>query len=527
MQIVIPMSGFGERFRAAGYKLPKPLILVDNKPIIQHVIEMFPGETDFIFICNSDHLANADYNMRSILNSIMPSGKIVSIDPHKLGPIHAVLSAIDLIDLDQEVIVNYCDFGCYWDFNNFKKHVRERDADGAIPSYKGFHPHTLWSNYYAYLKETDGWVSGIQEKKPFTSVPTEEYASSGTYYFKNGNLMKIYFDRCVSEELKVNGEYYVSMSYEPMINDGKAICVYELEHFMQWGTPADLKEYEYWSNLFASMMNVQERPLQDGYILMPMAGLGSRFKDRGFEISKPLIPVSGNAMAVAALNSLPNAPHERFVLRADLSELDQLKSSMTQASVNPSFIVLNENTDGQASTCLLGADDIDPSNTLTIGACDNGLIYKAKEFEQLMSDESVDVIVWTARGYPGAERRPEMYGWVQVAEDNLTIKSISVKKPLKNASNDPIVVGTFTFKRFSDFTESVARMKSRSGKINGEYYVDTAINDAIALGKKCVVFDVDYYLCWGTPDDLDTYKYWESCFHKWDSHPFQKLQHNN
>jgi dTDP-glucose pyrophosphorylase len=340
-------------------------------------------------------------------------------------------------------------------------------------------------------------------------------------------MMKIYLDRCVSEELMVSGEYYVSMSYEPMINDGKSVCVYELEHFMQWGTPADLKEYQYWSNLFASMTYPQDRPVQDGYILMPIAGHGTRFKDRGFNTPKPLIPVSGNAMAVAALNSLPNAAQERFVLRADLAELDQLKSAITRAAVKPSFVVLDESTDGQATTCMLGAEDLDPSSTVTIGACDNGLIYKVKELELLMADESVDVIIWTARGYPGAERHPYMYGWVQVDEDNLTVKSISVKKPLEDPAQDPIVVGTFTFRRYADFTESVARMKSRLGKVNGEYYVDTAINDAIALGKKCVVFDVDYYLCWGTPDDLDTYKYWESCFHKWNSHPFQKSQHNN
>jgi NDP-sugar pyrophosphorylase family protein len=54
MQIVIPMSGFGERFRKAGYDVPKPLIEIDGKPIIAHVIDMFPGEDNFIFICNGN-----------------------------------------------------------------------------------------------------------------------------------------------------------------------------------------------------------------------------------------------------------------------------------------------------------------------------------------------------------------------------------------------------------------------------------------------------------------------------------------
>jgi len=71
MQIIIPMSGFGERFRRAGYTVPKPLIEIDGKPVIAHVIDMFPGEQDFIFICNQDHLSNPDYRMEDILRQSM------------------------------------------------------------------------------------------------------------------------------------------------------------------------------------------------------------------------------------------------------------------------------------------------------------------------------------------------------------------------------------------------------------------------------------------------------------------------
>ena len=57
MQIIIPMSGSGERFKRAGYQLPKPLIEVEGKPIIAHVIDLFPGEKDFLFICDAEQLA--------------------------------------------------------------------------------------------------------------------------------------------------------------------------------------------------------------------------------------------------------------------------------------------------------------------------------------------------------------------------------------------------------------------------------------------------------------------------------------
>ena len=54
IQLIIPMSGIGKRFIDAGYEDPKPLILVDDKPIIEHVIGLFPGVKDISFICNED-----------------------------------------------------------------------------------------------------------------------------------------------------------------------------------------------------------------------------------------------------------------------------------------------------------------------------------------------------------------------------------------------------------------------------------------------------------------------------------------
>jgi NDP-sugar pyrophosphorylase family protein len=520
MQIIIPMSGFGERFRQAGYTVPKPLIEVDGKPIIEYIVKMFPGETDFIFICNQEHLNIAEYRLEERLNKIYPTGKVIGIESHKLGPVYAVSKVFDLVSLDEPTIVNYCDFTCDWNYQHFKKFIETSKCDGSIPSYRGFHPHTLWSNYYAYVREKDGWIFDIQEKQPFTDVPQQEFASSGTYYFASGLLMRKYFERVMIEKLMVSGEYYASMVYKPMLDDGLKITVYELEHFMQWGVPSDLEEYQYWSRTFQHLSETQERPTQKGSVLLPMVGLGSRFAKEGYKIPKPLIEVSGKPMAVQALNDLPVAEKDVFVLRDDLSGLDELKVALKTASKQANFVTLEQMTDGQASSCMAGMSAVDLDRPLTIAACDNGMIYKSEKFDGLMTDDSIDIIVWGARGYPGAIRNPQMYGWIDANQQG-NISNVSVKVPLKNPKNDPIIVGAFTFKRAKDFVEAVKRMKQREGKVNGEYYVDTAINDAIALGLKCQLFEIDYYLCWGTPNDLRTFEYWRSCFQRWDLHSYK------
>ena len=218
-----------------------------------------------------------------------------------------------------QFVVNYCDFTCYWDWHNFKKFVVKCKCEGAIPAYKGFHPHTLGNTNYAYVKEVSGWVLDIQEKQPYTDNRMEEYASSGTYYFSSARLMVDAFNKVKESDLNINGEYYVSLAYKPLLAEGKPISVYPLQHFMQWGTPQDVAEYNGWSNAFRRMIGMPEKEANPvGSIVIPMAGLGQRFRREGYKTTKPLIPVAGMPMVQKAANDLPRAKQHSFVLRQDM-----------------------------------------------------------------------------------------------------------------------------------------------------------------------------------------------------------------
>ena len=87
------MSGFGNRFKNYGYQIPKFLIDVNGKPVISYIIDMFPREKNFLFICNKDHLKNKKFNVENVIKKFCPSGKIIGINPHNHGPVHTVLRA--------------------------------------------------------------------------------------------------------------------------------------------------------------------------------------------------------------------------------------------------------------------------------------------------------------------------------------------------------------------------------------------------------------------------------------------------
>jgi dTDP-glucose pyrophosphorylase len=516
------MSGTGQRFLKAGYTLPKPMIKVEGRTIISHVVDMFPGDNQFTFVCNNDHLNDPSLGMADELNSLAENVRIIGIDSHKKGPGYAVEQAFDQLDLSSPIVINYCDFTCYWNFADFVSFTEETDCDGAIPCYTGFHPHHLTENRYAYVREENGWALDIREKMPFTDDPMNEYASSGTYYFKSGHVARQYINNNIQNNLNVNGEFYISMPYKPMIEAGLNVAVYELQHFMQWGTPEDLAEYNYWSGIFRSLSNL-EQPGTDplpGTMLLPMAGAGARFQSAGYTVAKPLIPVSGAAMSAQAMTTWPN--HEKAVVITREEVLgEQTDFTPSASGTDSEMMVIDEITEGQASTCSLARDKVDLSQPMTIAPCDSGALYSSADFaDQLVGD--ADILVWGMRGHPRAAQHPEQYGWI--AENNGQISKISTKVPLHDPKTDPIVIGTFTYKKASDFFASADHMYARDGRINGEFYVDECINDAIEMGLTCKVFEIDHYLPWGTPDELETFHYWQSCFQKWGSHPYRLEQ---
>lgn len=251
MKIIIPMTGYGSRFAAAGYDELKPFICVQGRPMIQWIIEgMYPGEKNILFICRKEHL-DTIADMEKRLLAIAPTAKICAIDDWiKKGPVYDVLCASDQIGDDEQCIINYCDFYMSWNYGRFVKEVTDRDCDGCIPCYSGFHPHLLiQKNYYAScLTDENEDLIEIREKYSFEEDKTKAKHSPGVYYFKTGSLLKKYCKKLVDSGQTLNGEYYASLPYNFMVRDRRKVWVpVNVNKFCQWGTPEDLEDYLFWT----------------------------------------------------------------------------------------------------------------------------------------------------------------------------------------------------------------------------------------------------------------------------------------
>ncbi len=520
MQIIIPMSGVGQRFIDAGYRDPKPLIPVDGKPIIEHVVNMYPGEDRVLFICNQEHLTHT--RLAFELKRIKSLATVVPIAPHKLGPVYAVRQAFDHILDDEPCIVSYCDFSVSWDYQHFKKVMRDKNPDGCITAYKGFHPHTLGSTHYAYMRwDKHNEMLEIREKEAFTAHRMDEYASAGSYYFKSGKILKKYFQACLDRQISKNGEFYVSLVYNLLKQDGLSVYIYELDQFLQWGTPEDLREYQLWSDYFKSKAAWeaahQTRPVQARTVVLPMAGRGQRFADEGYVLPKPLVPVDGQAMVVKAVEALPKSSSYCFVCLQSLYAEGSVPDVLRQNFLHARFVPLDQVTEGQACTVLLGTQaltDDERCQPLLIGACDNGLVWDEDTFENLLKRQQPDAVLLTAKAHPAALRHPHAYGWVKADAEGRAL-AVQCKQSFQGDLKDQhAMTGAFYFKNTDTFEVAAKAMIEKNIRVNNEFYVDLVFSELLAQGKRVWVFDVAHYVCWGTPNDVRTYEYWQRYFSK-------------
>jgi len=294
---------------------------------------------------------------------------------------------------------------------------------------------------------------------------------------------------------------------------------------LQWGTPYDLEIYRGWSHYFRNVIKEQP-PLhvaKDITLVLPMAGHGSRFRQCGYEYPKPFLDVNGAPMFVQATRCLPPTGAHIFIcLQEHLNDYD-ISGTLNRFFPGAAVVPISGVTEGQACTCELGISlaGLDPEQSILISACDNGVYFDTEKYESLRADENVDVIVWSFRNNQTSKVSPHMYSWLDVNEKG-DIKSVSCKKFI---FDDPLqthaIIGTMYFRKAKYFLSGYEENRKNNQRTNGEFYVDDVINRAIESGLVVKVFEVENYICWGTPDDYKTYIYWQEFFDECPWHPYR------
>ena len=231
MNVLIPMAGAGKRFANAGYTLPKPLIEVDNKPMIQWVIESLDLEANYIFIIQKEH--QEKYNIKNVLKSLQPNCKIVELDKLTEGAACTTLLAKEYINNSDSLIIANSDQFISWDSSNALNDFNSKNLDGVILTFQATHP--KWS----YAKCDDaGYVTEVAEKKVIS-----KNATVGIYYWKHGSDYVQSAENMIKKNIRVNNEFYVCPVYNEFLLKNKKVKIHNVDKMSGLGTPEDLNNF--------------------------------------------------------------------------------------------------------------------------------------------------------------------------------------------------------------------------------------------------------------------------------------------
>jgi NDP-sugar pyrophosphorylase family protein len=508
LHLLIPMSGQGVRFQAAGFTMPKPLIPISGTPMIERLLTCFPEHWKTHFVTAANHESSG---LEKKLRELRPTSTISAIAPHKKGPSYAILEGLKQIPEEAPVLVSYCDYSMIWDPMQFERFVGETECDACVISYRGFHAHYLHPQTYAFSRMEGERVVEVREKGSFTDNREKEYASSGGYYFRTAKLLKEAIEHQMSSGLELSGEYYTSLTVEALLRKDPSahVRVFEIPAFFQWGRPEDVREFEYWEKAYRKGNLQAGKRGKVAQVLIPMAGLGSRFATT-FSAPKPFLKIGGTPMFQLALETLPQAE------KVGLVTVEKAKPFFpAQLPSHYQTRFLKETPPGQAFSTEEGLSLLDPTREVLVSACDHGIVLDNSSWERFHAAPECDAAIFTMQGYTGALRKPLSYSYVVPEGDGEfpRVTRVSVKKPTReNPLEDHVLVGTFWFRTASLLKEGILELKKRDVRVNGELYLDSVFDCMKALGLSVRMIPLDGYLCWGDPESLAETLYWQEVF---------------
>lgn len=234
MKIVMPLAGRGSKFISAGFKEPKPLIMIRNKPMVVWATDSIPfiDYQNLIFIVLDEHIRQ--YKIDSELKKIYGEEiEVIVTNGFTQGAASTVLLARDKINKPDDLIIYNTDQYFSAPLAQAIKD-KKKEIKGLIPVFNATHP--KWS--YVRADEND-YALETREKEPISI-----HATVGLYYFSKGSDFVWGAEEMISKNIRTNGEFYICPVYNELIGRGDKIKIVRSNFMWGLGTPEEVEHFE-------------------------------------------------------------------------------------------------------------------------------------------------------------------------------------------------------------------------------------------------------------------------------------------
>ena len=220
------MAGMGKRMRPHTLTIPKPLIPIAGKPMVQRIVEdlakVCPEKIEEVaYVISRAFGSDAEKNLIAVAEKLGAKGKIYYQD-EPLGTAHAILCAKD--SLDGKTLIAFADTLFIPDLEA----KVDTNKDGIIWVQKIADP-----RQFGVVKlDKEGYITDFVEK-PQTFI--SDLAIIGIYYFKDGAYLKKEMQYLIDNDIKEKGEYQLTNAMENMKQKGTKFVTSQVAEWLDCG----------------------------------------------------------------------------------------------------------------------------------------------------------------------------------------------------------------------------------------------------------------------------------------------------
>ncbi|MFI5310505.1 MAG: sugar phosphate nucleotidyltransferase [Gemmatimonadales bacterium] len=225
MKVIIPLAGKGTRLRPQTHTVPKPMLRVAGKPVMDYVLDdvrKLGDVEEVIYI--TGHLKEAvEWHVRSTYSDMKSTfieqkvqdgtaGAVALARPHVKGPV-LIIFVDTIFDADLSVIKTSTDDGIIW-----TKEVED------------------WQRYGVVVTDASGHMTKIVEKP---KKPISKRANIGLQYVKNWKLLFAGIDHVLKGQ-QTKSEWYLTDAFQYMVDHGAKLRVLDVAGWYDAGAPNTL-----------------------------------------------------------------------------------------------------------------------------------------------------------------------------------------------------------------------------------------------------------------------------------------------
>lgn len=233
-------------------------------------------------------------------------------------------------------------------------------------------------------------------------------------------------------------------------------------------------------------------------IIMPLAGEGMPFHERGQPFPKSLTQVRGHPLVEYAIKSvIPPEDHcFIFVIRPEHNEQFYLQDVLALLAPGCRCVFTNSPTAGALCTVLLAIDEINPEEPLIVANGDQYLPDGIDDALTTFRKNKWDVGVITFKAV-----HPR-WSFIRMDEDGMVVETAE-KRPI----SEHATVGHYYFRQAGMYLRAAKQSLLKNSRVNNQFYVCPTINELILEGCSVGHYQIpnSSFFPLGIPDDIDSF----------------------